>query len=119
MATTVLGLEALKEASPVSSETLGAVATRSQEQRERERERDATINSTPVIVGVRQGDAITVAGVNLGDCQSVVSLQGAIDFRSTNFTATEGGVIFTTDPPFREGGSSDRRRRGASGGCRD
>ena len=65
-ATTDLGLEVLKEASPISSETLQAVATRSQEQRERERERDANINSTPVIVGVRQGDAIAVAGVNLG-----------------------------------------------------
>jgi hypothetical protein len=48
--------------------------------------------------------SVTVAGVNLGDCQSVVSLQGAIDFRSTNFRATAGGVIFTTDPPLREGG---------------
>ena len=99
-----LGLDVLKEASPVSPEALQAVATRSREQRERERERDATINSTPVIVGVRQGDAITVAGLNLGECQSVVSLQGAIDFRSTNFRATEGGVVFTTDPPLKEGG---------------
>ena len=115
-----LGLDVLKEASPVSPETLQAVATRSQEQRERERHRDSTINSTPVIVGVRQGDTITVAGVNLVDCESVVSLQSSIDFRSTNFRATEGGVIFTTDPPLRErGAGSDRRRRGASGGCRD
>jgi hypothetical protein len=103
-AATELGLHVLMEASSISPETLQAVATRSQEQRERERERDVTINSTPVIVGVRQGDAITVAGVDLGDCQSLVSLQGTIEFRSTNFTATEGGVIFTTDPPLREGG---------------
>lgn len=99
-----LGLNVLKEASPVSPETLQAVATRSLEQRERERERDATINSTPVIVGSRQGDAISVAGVSLGDCQSLVSLQGTIDFRETNFMATDGGVIITTDPPLREGG---------------
>jgi hypothetical protein len=92
------------EASPISPETLKAVATRSQEHREREREREATSNSTPVIIGVRHGDAVAVAGVELGDCQFVVSLQGAIDFRSTNFRATEGGVIFTTDPPLRDGG---------------
>ncbi len=86
-----LGLDVLKEASPVSPETLQTVATRSQEQREREREREATFNPTPVIVGIRQGDAITVARVNLGDCQSVVSLQSAIDFRLTNFRAIEEG----------------------------
>jgi hypothetical protein len=99
-----LGLDVLMEASPISPETLQAVATRSELQRERERKRDATINSTPVIVGVRQGDAITVAGLDSGDCQSVVSLQDAIEFRSANFKSTEGGIIFTTDPPLREGG---------------
>ena len=104
MATAELGLEALKEASPVSSETLQAVATRSQEQRERERERDANIKPTPVIIGVRRGDEIAVAGLKLADCQSVVSLQGAIEFGSTRFEATDGGVVFTTDPPLREGG---------------
>ena len=99
-----LGLDMLMEALPISPETLQAVATRSELQRERERERNATINSTPVIVGIRQGDAITVAGLDLGDCQSVVSLQGALEFRSANFKSTEGGIIFMTNPPLREGG---------------
>ena len=103
-AATELGLDVLKDASSISPETLQAVAIRSQEQRERERQRDETIESTPVIVGVRQGDAVTVSGLQLGDCESIVSLQSSVVFRSTHFNTTKGGIVFTTDPPLREGG---------------
>ena len=112
-AVTELGLDMLLGASLISAETLQSVAARSLEQRERERARDATTNSTPVIVGVRQGDAITVAGLDLKDCLSVVALQGTIEFRSANFTATEGGLVFTTEPPLREGARPHRQRGGA------
>ncbi len=103
-AMTELGLDVLKGASLVPPDTLQAVASRSTEQRERERHRNNTVESTPVIAGVRDGDAITVTGLNWSDCKSIVSLQSSINFQSVDFRATEKGVVFTTNPPLREGG---------------
>ena len=57
-----------------------------------------------MIVGLRQGDAIVVRGLDPKSCLGVVSLQSAVELHSANFAATEDGVIFTTEPPFREGG---------------
>jgi hypothetical protein len=103
-AATELGLDLLMEASPISAETLRAVASRSQEERQRKLERDSASNSIPVVIGVRRGDAIVVRGVDLQYCQVVVSVQGAFEFHSVNFAATEGGIIITTEPPLSGGG---------------
>jgi hypothetical protein len=103
-AATELGLDVLKETPSLSAETLRAVASRSHEERQRELERDWTNNSIPIVVGVRHGDAISVRGVGPKYCRDVVSLQGAFEFQSVNFAATEGGVIFKTEPPLSGGG---------------
>lgn len=57
-----------------------------------------------MVVGLRQGDAIVVRGLDPKNCLGVVSLQSAVELHSADFAATEDGVIFTTEPPFREGG---------------
>jgi hypothetical protein len=103
-AATELGLDDLMTAPPVSAETLQAVASRSQEERQRELERAAAYRSTPVIVGVRRGDAIAVHGVDSKDCLALVSLQRTVEFALVRFAAIEGGLTFTTEPPLSEGG---------------
>ena len=103
-AVTDLGMDLLPAALPISADVLQEVANRNRAQRKREREQDETRKSTPVRVGIRDGDTIVVAGLDRDNCHSVFDLQGGSEFQSASFSGTEEGVVFTTEPLLIGGG---------------